>query len=108
MTIRDLEVRLVRDIDDKLNEKFGYREYAVNIPGYGLVEPRPEVKAIDTTKISDAAKQVFSRGIGGRGIPNEIYTCKPPRSISESIIRGSQYWTIIRDENTLNLLNVGF
>jgi hypothetical protein len=96
--LRQLETDLGQQVEDKLAQALGYREYEVKI-GETLLDPRPEVIEIDTKDLSEAqiTKYLSALGVGAK-LPSAMYQILVSRNVSEDLVRSRLSWTITRSD----------
>jgi len=101
--LRKLEVRLGQNLEDKLNQKLGYREYAVIPPSGVSIEPRPLVEQIDLNRVSSTLATSLIQSAQGEsgldaGIPNALYKVHLSRNFSYEEFTQGGTWQIQRDD----------
>lgn len=94
--LRQLETDLGQQVEDKLAQALGYREYTVLI-GETELSPSPEVTEIDTRDLSEAqvTKYLSALGVGAK-LPSAMYQVLVSRNVSEDLVRSRASWTITR------------
>ena len=95
MSVRELEARLARDVEDKVLERLGYRETQIWLPSGELITPLPEVTEHQS---SDRLKgklppQVLTE-LESASRPLTIYEVKVPRTWDASEIRAEGVWRL--------------
>lgn len=98
--LRQLETDLGQQVEDKLAQALGYREYGVTI-GETLLDPSPEVTEIDTRDLSEAqvTKYLSALGVGAK-LPSAMYQVLVSRNVPEDLVRSRSSWTLTRAERT--------
>lgn len=94
--LRQLETDLGQQVEDKLAQALGYREYTVLI-GETKLSPSPEVTEIDTRDLSEAqvTKYLSALGVGAK-LPSAMYQVLVSRNVPEDLVRSRASWTITR------------
>jgi hypothetical protein len=96
--LRQIQVNLEQSVNDRVNQALGFREWAVQIPHFGDLQPRPEVKQANPRQFSEAAIANFLDVVGQNGIPNALFNIFVSRNIPESVINTGNYWVLQRDD----------
>lgn len=97
-TLRQLAVRLGQDLEDKIEQKFGFREQSLEIPGYGLLEPRPRIEQVDLANSRQSTLATFAEGTADGGLPLAAYIAHVSRAIPESAVRAVNQWLLRHDD----------
>lgn len=96
-TVRQIEAELASTVEDQVLQDLGYREYAVTVPDFGLVEPRPEVKQINLAGASTNQLNVYVSELGNNRLPVAVYRVLLPRLVPESAIKSKRLWLLKHD-----------
>lgn len=98
--LRRLEVRLGQSLDDRLNQKLGYREYRVTPPSGVPIEPRPLVVQIDMNRINETMAGYLLQMSPDSRMPNALYKVHVSRNFSYAEFTQGGSWFIQRDDWT--------
>lgn len=95
-TVRQIETLLGSEVEDRVLQQLGYREFSVRLPNGTLLDTdRPEVKQLDYARISEAeAAKILD--ITGE-IINDVYDVRISRLITEDVVRTGGFWELTRD-----------
>jgi len=93
MSVRDLEARLARDVEDKLLERLGYRETDIWLPSGAIIDPRAQVTEhpSDSALKNSLPSQVLVE-LGRASRPMTLYEVRLPRTWSAAEIRAEGAW----------------
>lgn len=96
--LRKLGVKLGQRIDDRINQKLGYREYEVTPPSGIPINPRPLVRQVDINRISEAMAAQLLQSSQDAVMPNALYTVQLSREFSYAEFTEGGSWFIKRDD----------
>ncbi len=85
-------------MEDRVSQLLGYREYVVEIPNFGTVEPRPAVKQVSPKRYSEASLAKFIDIMGENGVPNVLFEVDLSRNIDEQVIVEGGFWRLQRED----------
>lgn len=98
MSVRELEARLARDVEDKILGRLGYRETDVWLPGaVDPMEPRPEVAEVTQSEYARVLPEQVLMELGKAVRPVQVYKLRIPRTWTPEQIRVPGTWYLKTD-----------
>lgn len=96
--LRKLEVRLGQNVEDRLLQRLGYREYLVTAPSGDEISPRPRVEQIDINRISETLAAELLRMSPDARMPNALYKVYLSRNFDYAEFTEGGTWLLQRDD----------
>lgn len=97
-TVRQTEARLAGDVEDKILQRLGYREYEITLPNGEIVTPRPKTSELSSQQASRAFSEQILNELSGSHRPATIWKVEIPRTYPPSKIRTEGVWVVTPDE----------
>lgn len=97
-TVREIEARLARDVEDAVLGRLGYREWRVWLPGGLEVLPRPAVKEMSFEGARRSLGEQVLAQLGDSYRPATVYEVQIPRTLTTEAIRAEGVWAVESDE----------
>lgn len=95
MSVRELEARLARDVEDAILGRLGYRETDVWLPGQTEpVDPRPEVVEVQSSETRQKLPEQVLVELNSGNRPNQVYRVGLPRTIPPNQVRVEGSWKL--------------
>lgn len=96
--LRGVQIDLEVSVEDRVNQLLGFREFDVQIPQFGTLNPRPRVDQVSPKRYSEASIAKFIDLMGTGGVPNALYEVRLSRQVPESAINVGGHWLLKRDD----------
>lgn len=93
-TVREIEVELA-DLEDRILNDLGYREYTVEVNST-IITPQPKVVHKSISNFKQEKIDTFVRALGSGRNPSSYFVLEISRSVSEDLVRHKGYWTLTR------------
>ena len=96
-TVREIEARLARDIEDKVLQRLGYRETEVLLPGGEPIDPRPPVLELTPQQSNRRFGEQVLKELSGAYRPAIIWEVRIPRTYAPEQVRVEGTWEVKPD-----------
>lgn len=96
-TVREIEARLASQVEDKVLERLGYREYSILTPLGETITPRPEVGEMSASQVKRQFGEQILTELATANRPATVWKVAIPRTYTPSQIRIEGVWQVHPD-----------
>lgn len=97
-SVREIEARLAGQVEDKVLERLGYREYKIVTPLGEIIEPRPDVSEMTTHAVKRQFGEQILTELATGNRPATIWKVAIPRTYTPQQIRIEGVWQVHPDD----------